>query len=81
MSPASDLLPGDQKAWALADAGRRTVLIYSYEGSAVTLPPTLAGQSGLWFNPVNGRTVEVARLDAVAAKPDAAGWALLIRQT
>jgi hypothetical protein len=78
MSPANDILPGEQKAWALADADRRTVLIYSYEGPAVTLPPTLSGMAGLWFNPVDGRTISTA---ASASKPDEKGWALLLRRT
>jgi hypothetical protein len=80
MSPANDLVATGEKAWALADAERRTVLVYAYDGPTVTLAPALSGRSGQWFNPRDGRTVAFAGAGAVLTKPDSTGWALLLRQ-
>lgn len=78
MSPANALVAAGQ-AWALADASRRTVLVYAYDGPTVALAPVLAGRSGQWFNPRDGRTVALAEAGAVLTKPDAEAWALLLR--
>lgn len=80
MSPANDLVAAGDKAWALADPDRRTVLFYSYEGPSLTLAPALAGRPGEWFNPRDGRTLALAGAGPVLAKPDAEGWALLFKQ-
>ena len=80
MAPANDLVADGQKAWVLADGDRRTVLVYSYEGAALTLAPAITGRPGVWFNPRDGRTVEVGQTAGVLAKPDTAAWALLLRQ-
>lgn len=80
MSPENDLVAAGDKAWALADPDRRTVLFYSYEGPSLTVPPAFVGRAGTWFNPRDGRTLALAGAGSVLAKPDAEGWALLFRQ-
>jgi hypothetical protein len=80
MSPANDLVAAGDKAWTLADPDRRTALVYSYEGPNLTLAAPLAGRAGTWFNPRDGRTLAQTGPGPVLAKPDAEGWALLLRQ-
>ncbi|MEY2878945.1 MAG: hypothetical protein RLZZ15_1325, partial [Verrucomicrobiota bacterium] len=68
-------------AWALADAARTAVLIYSAAGNAIALAQPIAATEAIWFNPRTGET-RAGKLAAGAkfvAKPSAEAWLLLVR--
>ena len=79
LTPAPELAHG---AWVLADANRRTVLLYSQSGETVRLTEPLPKPQrlALWFNPASGKT-QPAILDASDSlkKPSSDPWVLMVR--
>ncbi len=79
LTPAPELAPD---AWALADARRQSVFLYSPAGETIALTKPLFPRArlALWFNPASGQTLP-ATLDGQLPlkKPSAEPWLLLVR--
>jgi hypothetical protein len=85
MKPVDGLVADPKRNWVLAGETTDAVLIYSREGSTITLAKSLAHTAyrGTWFDPASGQTQDTVNLTGKAGttidKPDNKGWFLLLR--
>ncbi|HWB82592.1 MAG TPA: DUF6298 domain-containing protein [Bryobacteraceae bacterium] len=85
MQPRDGVVAAPDQNWCLVDDHDQSVLLYSLEGSSITLQRDLAQDkyTGLWFDPRTGKTQSVTasvsgRAGSVIEKPTAEPWLMLL---
>lgn len=86
MKPVGGLLENEMQNWCLADGKKRSLLVYSLSGPAITFTGDVsdASYTGVWFDPLSERILPLnnkvkLKNGSSVKKPSKANWLLLLR--